>query len=334
MDRRKKLGVFLPPRQKNQYLINRERATIGILYPDLLDGILAELRTQDDIQLIEDLNFRNAVIVDGKVWCDEICLNDLDRFFWYCEVNNQPGSYDLEVLRTLARDTEVVNDPIAMETCMDKYRAHLCLKDAGVKVPECILFDYRMPGRLDSVLNEWGAALLKPRRGGWGKGITLIDTPERLRDIMGYVQSTAQSSPDHGFFLERYHRNDPSRWASTTMINGQLAMAYRKKPERFHDLGDGRLKVQDIEEVGGGVVLAELTPEHFEEAYRASEALGLGVVGFDMIWTETGPMIVDENTYPGNYAHLYAEMETDPSTLFVGLALEGLEKSKAPLNSI
>lgn len=331
MNHRKKVGVFVPARQKDQFLISRERATIGILYPEMRDPLLAQLRATDHIELIENLNFRNAIIVDGRVYCGDVCLNELDRFFWFCEINGDPGSYDLEVLRTLARDTEVVSNPAALEIALDKYRAHLQLKDAGVRVPECILFDHRVPERINAVLNEWGAAVLKPRRGGWGKGVTLIDSADRLRDIMGYVRSTAQSSPDQGFFLERFYQNDPARWASTTMINGQLALGYRKRLEKFHDLGDGRMKVQDVEEKGGGVVLADLTTAHIELAHQAYEALGLEIVGFDQIWTPDGPMIVDENTYPGNYSALYAEMGVNPAELFAGVALKGLERKRQPV---
>ena len=190
-----------------------------------------------------------------------------------------------------------------------------------MKVAQSVLFDHRVPARMADVLDEWGAAVLKPRRGGWGQGVTLIDNAERLRDIIGYVKSTAEHSPDQGFFLERYYENDPNRWARITMINNEVAYGYRKVSTKFHDFGDGRLKVQDVDEKGGGVVLADLLPIHIEQAERASEALGLGLVGFDMIWTADGPIIVDENTSPGNYIDLYEEVGKDCGKLFADLGI-------------
>ena len=320
----KKLGIFIPERPANHLQLNLATNAIGCFRPELHEGVLARLRQADHIELIENLNFRTAVIENEKVWCGDYCLNELDRFFWYCDIDRTAGSFDLEVLRTLGRVTEVVRDAEKIETGLDKYRAHLCLREAGVRVPDTVLFDHRVPERMTSILNEWGAAVLKPRRGGWGKGVTLIDSPERLRDVIGYIRSTAERSPDQGFFMERYYDNDPLRWASLTMINHQLANGYRKAGEKFHDFGGGRLKVEDINEVGGGVVLADLTPEHLEQAHMASEAMGLGLIGFDMIWTAEGPIIIDENTSPGNYAELYAQVGKDPAKLFADWILEGL----------
>ena len=104
-----------------------------------------------------------------------------------------------------------------------------------------------------------------------------------------------------------------------------MALGYRKKADKFHDLGDGRMKVQDIDEKGGGVVVADLEPEHIELALRANEALGLSVIGFDMIWTNNGPMIVDENTYPGNYSDLYEQIDIDPAKYFANMILKDLK---------
>ena len=68
-----------------------------------------------------------------------------------------------------------------------------------------------------------------------------------------------------------------------------------------------------------------LEPEHIDLALRANEALGLSVIGFDMIWTSQGPMIVDENTYPGNYSDLYQQIDVDPAQFFTDLILKDLQ---------
>jgi glutathione synthase/RimK-type ligase-like ATP-grasp enzyme len=324
MSNRKKLGIFLPERPENHMQLNSQRTAIGCLRAEINTPLLEILRAAKHVDLVEDLDFRNALIQNGGVYCENQCLNDLDRFFWYCEVDRNPGSFDLEVLKTLSRSVDVIRDPCRFETGLDKYRAHLCLQDAGVRVAESVLFDHRIPGRMADILEEWGAGVLKPRRGGWGKGVTLIDSAARLRDIVGYVGSTLEQSPDQGFFLERYYENDPDKWASVTMINGEIVYGYRKVSVRFHDFGNGRLKVQDTEEKGGGVVLAKLTPEHEAQAYLAYEALGLELIGFDMIWTYQGPVIVDENTSPGNYINLYSEVGRNPAELLANWILQGL----------
>lgn len=279
-------------------------------------ALMARLRTVPGITLHEDLNLHTALIRNGQVYAGDTCLNDLDAYFWYCEVDRAAGSFDLEVLKTLARSTKVVRDPHRFETALDKYTAHLCLRDAGLNVPEFVLFDHRYPQKMADIMDEWGAAMLKPRRGGWGKGVTLIDSASSLRDTIGYIRSTAGSSPDQGFFLERYYDNDLDRWASISMLNGEILYGYRKLAAKIYDLGAGRKKVFDEDEKGGGVTLADLTPAHEAAAHKACEALGLGWIGFDMIWVDGQPMIIDENTSPGNYAELYAAVGKDPAQLW------------------
>lgn len=321
---KKKLGIFFPPRPKNHLDINRLQKPIGCMIEEIRQPFLELLRNNDSIELIEELNVQNALVLNGKVYCDGFCLNDLDRFAWYFELDRAPGSFGLEVLSTLARETKVLCDPAKIAIGYDKYQAHLTLLDAGVRVPEFVLFDHRVPEKMAEVMNSWGAAILKPRRGGWGNGVTLINSEARLRDAVGYVRSIAEHTPDKGFFLERYYDNPAEKWASLTMINGQLAQAYRKVMSKFHDMGDGRLKVLDIDEKGGGAVLADLHPSQLEQAHMAAEALGLGLIGFDMIWTEEGPMIIDENTSPGNYPNLYKEEGKDPAKLFADWIVDGI----------
>lgn len=313
---KKKLGIFFPERQENQLHLNRSNTVIGCLNNAIRLPMLDHLRSKENFELVENFDLKSAMILNGKVYCNELCLNDLDRLAWYYEVDRSPGSYDLEVLKTLARDVEVICDPERIEVGYDKYRAHLALLDGGARVPEFVLFDQRVPEKMTEILNRWGAAVLKPRRGAWGKGVTFINSEAALRDAVGYVWSVSGKSPDQGFFLERYYENDPHKWASLTMINGEVVQGYRKKMSKFHDFGGGMLKVEDIDEKGGEAVLADLSPEHYKQAQMAYEALGLGLVGFDMIMTQEGPMVIDENTSPGNYMELYQEEGKDPAKLF------------------
>ncbi|MEM7038362.1 MAG: hypothetical protein AAF570_15360, partial [Bacteroidota bacterium] len=105
------------------------------------------------------------------------------------------------------------------------------------------------------------------------------------------------------------------------VIDGEIAYGYRKLEQKLYDLGHGKQKVLDADEKGGGVTMADLTPEHEEQALRAAEALDLGLIGFDMIWTAEGPMVIDENTSPGNYIELYKEAGKDPGKMLADWVL-------------
>lgn len=305
------LGIFIPARP-DAHLYAGPQDAVGCLRGDMHSGLIARLRAADGVTLRDGLNFRRALIENDQVWVGDCCLSELDAFAWYCEVDRRRGSFDLEVLHTLARTTRVICPPAAFERALDKYSAHQTLRAAGLPVPDTVLFDHRVPERMHDVLERWGAALLKPRRGGWGKGVTLIDHPSRLRDLIGYLASVAPER-EPGFFLERYYDNDVTRWTSVTVIDGEVMYGYRKRGTKLFDLGDGRVKVLDEHERGGDVDFVPVSEEQAELALRAASVLGLGLIGFDMIHTPHGPIIVDENTSPGNYAELYAQTGIDPA---------------------
>ncbi len=282
-----------------------------------------------DADIYWDLNFRKSFIQDGKIYVDNFCLNDLDIFFWYCEVDRSVGSYDLDVLKTLSKDTKVVINPMGFEIGLDKYASHLAIKKAGGSVAETVLFDYKNLHYIERVMKEWGAAVLKPRRGGFGKGVTLINSFAALRDITDYIDSTTRTTPDKAYLLERYYENKLEEWVSVTLINGEIMYGYRKRENKLADMGNGTTKVYDANEIGGEVDSCEVPQVCREEALRAYKAIGVEVIGFDMIFHNGKPVIVDENTFPGYYEEIFKEAGRDPAEEFYKLILAEIEKIKS-----
>lgn len=274
---------------------------------ELLDSL-------NGVRCIHNLDIAVSQIRDGRVYAGDLCLNDLDLYFWLARVDRSLGSYALEALRTLALETTVVPDPSAFDVGLDKYRAHLALRRAGVRVAESVLFDHRNLAAVEPVLDEWGRAVLKPRRGRFGKGVLLVEDFGTLRDLTGYLDSTVGAAPDKGYLLERFYDNDPETWVGTAQINGSIMYGYRKRPDQWTEMGSGAAKVYDGLEIGGQVDLCDVSPAHAAEALRAQEALGLPMVGFDMVLHEGRPVIVDENTLPGLYTELFDAVGRDLAT--------------------
>ncbi len=102
-----------------------------------------------------DLDFRRSYVKNGRIYTDSHCLNGLDIYFWHCEVDRRVGSYDLDVLKTLAQDVKVVINPYNFEVGLDKYQAHLRLQKAGVRVAESVLFDHTNIECMKGVLRDW-----------------------------------------------------------------------------------------------------------------------------------------------------------------------------------
>ena len=310
------IGICVPPRPHIGEP-NYDRPDLwGCLRQPSQTDLIAYLRGLPGCIVRTDLDFRNAFIHKDRIWIDSTCLNELDGYFWYCEIDRAPNSYHLQVLKTLAYSIPVFPNPWHWEIAVDKYTAHLALARAGVRVPEFILFNVNRPGMptgIEQLLERWGAALLKPRRGGWGKGVTLVDSAALLRDLIGYIRSTATSSLEGGFLLERYYENDPKRWVSITLCGNRIMYGYQKKDSKIVSLGEKRYKVFDENEQGGEVRLQPLCESHINLVKRANQTLNCPIIGFDTIWTEGDPMVVDENTSPGNYPELYAASGLEPA---------------------
>ncbi|MFE9096367.1 RimK family alpha-L-glutamate ligase [Streptomyces sp. NPDC007264] len=301
-----RVGTFLPPASPGGTGPPSAPAGAGKIPPDdhtLLMSLLPEI---SGVEFLHDLDIRRSCVRNGKVYCDDVCLSDLDLYIWYARMAREPAGYALEALRTLSQDTPVVPDPERFATGLDKYRAHLCLSRAGLPVPDTVLVDHRNTAAAAPVIEEWGRALLKPRRGAFGHGVLLIEDFATLRDLAGYLDSTLAATAEDTLLLERFYPHGPGDWVGTTLINGTLMYGYRKRRHRFARLSADAWKVYDPERAGGDVDRCEVPPGHARIARLAQQALCLPLVGFDLIQCDGRPVIVDENTFPGLYPDLFA----------------------------
>ena len=265
---------------------------------DLLAGL-------DDVQLVHDLNIDRALIRDGRVWIGDRCLNELDVYAWFTQVDRSPNSFHVEALTALSHNTKVVVNPRSFAIALDKYRAHLALRRAGVRVADMVLLNTKNVEAARNVLAEWGRAVLKPRRGYFGRGVLLIDDFATLRDVAGFVDTQLAGAGDKTLLLERFYEHDRSGWISTTLIAGSLMYGYRKRESRWATF-DGRAgKVFDAGGIGGEVDFCEVPPALADLARKAQSAVGAEIIGFDMLLQDDGAVIVDENTYPGLYPDLF-----------------------------
>ena len=321
-----KVGICIPPPVPKGQSASIHSAGIGRVPQDTQKRLIEMIEKTNDVEVYSNLNFRNSFIRDGKVYVGDFCLNELDIFFWYCEVDRSVGSYDLEVLKTLSKDIKVVINPQSFEIGLDKYQSHLAIKKAGCSVAETVLFDYKNLHYMEKIMKEWGSAVLKPRRGGFGKGVTFINSFATLRDIADYIHSTTGTTPDKAYMLEKFYENSLNDWVSVTMINGEIMYGYRKRKSKLVDMGNGKTKVYDANEIGGEVDGCEIPMEFREEALKAYRAIGAEIIGFDMISRNGKPIIIDENTFPGYYEEIFRQVGLDPAGEFYKLIVLEINK--------
>jgi hypothetical protein len=158
-------------------------------------------------------------------------LNDLDLYLWYVDFARKPGSYDLDALLAVKRDTAVVPDPERIAVAFDKHWSYLTLARAGVPVPDSMLVSQRNLDAAAPVIEEWRHAVLKPRRGCFGWGVLFIDNFTTLRDVVGYIDSETTEGRVRGVGGDRAPcRQPPPAGGGTAGELGGRATAGGRQP--------------------------------------------------------------------------------------------------------
>ena len=302
-----KIGVFLPQRNHDNYHGSIYIPLSNRMPNQAIQALLNLISDSGKFELIEIADFENLIIFNNSVFYKDTNLSQsLDIFFWFGEIGRGNGTYSLDILKALSQTATVIPNPYSFEIGLDKYLSHMLLKAQGVNVADFVLLSHKNIHLARPILDEWGYGLLKPRKGGFGKGVTLIDSFSMLRDVLEYIESI-KGITNEGMLLERYYENSLDKFVSVTLVDGEIMYGYRKRPSKVTDLGNGLQKIYDANEIGGDVDICDVLPAHENQALKANDAIGSEVIGFDMVWHNGQPIIVDENTFPGIYVDLFKQ---------------------------
>ena len=305
----------------NKVKVGFFKAVQGAFTADRIERIKQRLVQDYDVELIE-ADFREGVLINGKVYVGEVCLNDCDVYFWHDTLRpSESGAdnYYIHLLRALEKDVTVINSAESAEVTNDKLRAHDALVAAGLPVSRYALVKSDDRTGIEKAFHELGSqVLIKPRFGGWGSGIVRCQTIEDLHSAIELA--VAFSGRHQHVLLEQYYENDPSQWISVSMIAGQPIIAYRKPLS----LSGSDWKVYDPQKQDGRgqrSVYIQPTEELVELSRRAQQAIRKDIIGFDFIATPQGYVIVDENGRPGLYDHCLQQANIDIVEVIVELIM-------------
>jgi RimK family alpha-L-glutamate ligase len=201
-----------------------------------------------------------------------------------------PGSLEqvvfrMDVLHRLqARGVRVLNPPLAVETCVDKYLASARLEAAGLPVPPTIVCQHA-DAALEAFMALGGDVVVKPLFGSEGRGMMRIAdadlawrtfrTLERLQCVLYLQKFIAHPGWDLRVFV----------------LGGRVLTAMRRWAN-----GGWRTNVAQ----GGRAERVEVQPEEERLALRAAAAVGAPVAGIDLLPGPGGKWYVLEvNAVPG-----------------------------------
>ncbi len=299
--------------------IGFHKSVQGIFTPEYIEHIKRDIVAATNCDLVE-ADFRNGVIINNKVYVGDVCLNDLDVYFWHDTVRPsdwRADNYFCHMLDVMGADVAVINTGESVRITNDKFLAHTRLKKAGLPVGDFALIRSGDIDGLHKVFDTFGGdVLLKPRFGGWGIGIMRFDKFDELQSCIEYVQGF--SGAKQQFLVEKYYQNDLSRWISVVVCNGRALFGYRKP--LLSDEVDWKI-YDPLKQDGRGqkTVPAPVSEELAHIAVKAQQAIGKDIIGFDFIATDEGYKIIDENGRPGLYKHCLDAVGVDMSDEIVEL---------------
>lgn len=314
---KKSIGLCIPAKDTSAPNLH----TTGAVPQQMLDEFYS-LLGRENLDYTTDLHPRDMVVRNGRVYHGEVCISDMDVFFWYYPMIPDREGYEMSILRTLATSTTVLPNPEGLYRGFDKFDSHTILTHAGVPTAEFALFRSDQLSEAKTLLKQWGSLLLKPSLGNLGRGIVRVESEQQLIDIIQYSSSALEKATP--VFVEKFEPNDMERWISTTIIGNTIVYGYRKRPEKIVE----GWKVYDEQGKGGCTDYVDPAPVA-EMVMSAKEALGADIIGFDCIYSseKNGYVIVDENTFPGMYEHCFEQAGKGSwAELFFSLLMDHVPK--------
>jgi ribosomal protein S6--L-glutamate ligase len=193
--------------------------------------------------------------------------------------------YDLYVLKSSseialsvagalnALGAPILNPYPTAVTCRDKIMASRLLEEAGVPAPPSYVASH--PAQLEHLLEE-GPLVVKPYRGSHGEGVRIVRRPSEFPEW--------EVDGDGPFYAQRYFEPE-GRDHKLYRIGDEVFGVERVWPARTFEEKLGRP--------------LEVSSELRGIAFRCGSALGVSLLGFDVVFNEGRPYVVDISSFPG-----------------------------------
>jgi RimK family alpha-L-glutamate ligase len=201
-----------------------------------------------------------------------------------------PGSLEqvvfrMDVLHRLqAAGKRVLNPPLALEICIDKYLATARLEAAGLRVPATVVCQ-DAEAAMDAFAALGGDVVVKPLFGSEGRGMMRVSDP----DLAWRTFRTLERS-QAVLYLQKFIQH-PGWDLRVFVLGGRVVTAMRRYARR-----GWRTNVAQ----GGRGEVVRVTPEEERLALAAARACGVTVAGIDLLPGPEGEWYTLEvNAVPG-----------------------------------
>jgi [lysine-biosynthesis-protein LysW]--L-2-aminoadipate ligase len=167
----------------------------------------------------------------------------------------------------------VVNEPETAAVCADKARNSLALSAAGVPTPATEVA-FTKESALESIESFGYPCVLKPVVGSWGRLMAKIDSRDAAEAILEHKETLGHY--EHKVFYIQEFVEKPGRDIRVLATDGEPVAAMARSSEHWLTNAAKGAETEPI----------EITPEMLDLVERASDAVGGGLLGIDLM--ETG----------------------------------------------
>lgn len=253
----------------------QRRLRIGVLYTRLRveeKWIFAALERHGvDYERLDDRQVRFDLQHPGH-WLDFDAV--LERSISYYS-----GLYALRVLESWGIPT--VNSPRVAEICGDKLSTSAALEQAGVPQPR-VRLAFSVEAALEAIEEMGYPAVIKPVVGSWGRLLAKVNDREAAEAILEHKE-TLGSAQQSIFYIQEYIPK-PGRDIRAILVGDRVLTAIYRNAEHW---------ITNTARGGQGT-LCPITPEIEELCLRASQAVGGGVLGIDLVEHPERGLLVNE----------------------------------------
>ena len=179
-----------------------------------------------------------------------------------------------------------VNPSQAIVRSRDKLRAHQILAGAGVDMPSTGFA--RSVDEVDELIKSVGGypVILKLLEGTHGTGVILVENYKQAKSTLDAFYSLKTN-----ILIQEFISEAKGADIRVFVVGGKAVAAM----ERHAAGGDFRSNLHK----GGSAQSIKLTKQLKMTAQKAAKAIGLDVVGVDMIESKRGPLVLEVNSSPG-----------------------------------
>jgi [lysine-biosynthesis-protein LysW]--L-2-aminoadipate ligase len=196
-----------------------------------------------------------------------------------------------------AYDVPVVNEPETAAVCADKARNSLALAGAGVPTPATEV-TFTKEAAMESIEEFGYPCVLKPVIGSWGRLMAKIDSRDAAEAILEHKETLGHY--EHKVFYIQEFVEKPGRDIRVVATDGEPIAGMARSSEHWLTNAARGAETEPI----------KITPEMADLVERASEAVGGGLLGVDLM--ETGDAYtVHEVNHTVEFKALNEVTETD-----------------------